>query len=93
MELLGGVGYLLNSDSEHLNLARLFRDACVGAIWEGTTDILASDTLRALLKHPTAGVEALGWFINTGLAGMEGKEGKEAKEKEGERIKEKFGRD
>ncbi|EGO60324.1 hypothetical protein NEUTE1DRAFT_75270 [Neurospora tetrasperma FGSC 2508] len=67
MESLGGLGYLLNSDSEHLNLSRLFRDACVGAIWEGTTDVLASDTLRAL-KHPSAGVKALEWLVETGLA-------------------------
>ncbi|KAK3500148.1 uncharacterized protein B0T23DRAFT_409987 [Neurospora hispaniola] len=69
MESLGGVGYLLNSDSEHLNLSRLFRDACVGAIWEGTTDVLASDTLRAL-KHPSAGVKALEWLVETGLASI-----------------------
>ncbi|KAM7191878.1 Acyl-CoA dehydrogenase/oxidase, N-terminal and middle domain containing protein [Naviculisporaceae sp. PSN 640] len=69
MESLGGVGYLVNSESEHINLARIFRDACVGAIWEGTTDLLSSDTLRAL-KHPVAGKEslsALDWFVNDGL--------------------------
>lgn len=70
MEVLGGVGYLVNSESEHINLARIFRDACVGAIWEGTTDLLSSDTLRAL-KHPAAGeqsISALDWFITDGLA-------------------------
>lgn len=69
MESLGGVGYLINSESEHINLARIFRDACVGAIWEGTTDLLSSDTLRAL-QHPVAGKEslsALDWFVNDGL--------------------------
>lgn len=69
MESLGGVGYLVNSESEYINLARIFRDACVGAIWEGTTDLLSSDTLRAL-KHPASGkesVEALDWFVNWGL--------------------------
>ncbi|KAK3493872.1 acyl-CoA dehydrogenase/oxidase [Neurospora crassa] len=81
MESLGGVGYLLNSDSEHLNLSRLFRDACVGAIWEGTTDVLASDTLRAL-KQPAVG--ALGWLVETGLAAS--LESKEAKA-EGEKIR------
>lgn len=69
MEALGGVGYLLNSESEHMNIARIFRDACVLAIWEGTTDVLSSDTLRAL-KHPTLGsqsLEALDWFVHTSL--------------------------
>lgn len=69
MESLGGVGYMQNVESEHLNVSRLFRDACVGAIWEGTTDVLASDTVRAL-KHPAQGrkcVEAVGWFVLSGL--------------------------
>ena len=46
MESLGGVGYLENEDVE-LNIARLFRDACVLSIWEGTTDVMATDVLRA----------------------------------------------
>ena len=69
MESLGGVGYLLNEESQHINVSRLFRDACVGAIWEGTTDVLAGDTLRAV-SHAVSGketVRGLGWFIDTGL--------------------------
>lgn len=74
MEALGGVGYLLNSESEHLNVARIFRDACVLAIWEGTTDVLSSDTLRAL-KHPSLGkqsLDALDWFVEAALEGLSG---------------------
>lgn len=66
MESLGGVGYLNNSESEHLNLSRLFRDLCVLATWEGTTDVLSTDMLRSL-KHPregTAGLEALTWLFD-----------------------------
>jgi len=48
MEALGGVGYLDNSENEPINVARLYRDCCVLSIWEGTTDVLASDTLRVL---------------------------------------------
>ncbi|KAL2015947.1 hypothetical protein VTK56DRAFT_4503 [Thermocarpiscus australiensis] len=73
MQALGGVGYLLSDESPHLNLARLFRDACVGAIWEGTTDVLAADTLRAL-KHPRGGeacLEGLDWVVRTGLGEVE----------------------
>lgn len=68
MESLGGVGYLNNAESEHLNLSRLFRDICVLATWEGTTDVLATDMLRAL-KHPTGGqasLAALSWFLEGG---------------------------
>lgn len=58
MEALGGVGYLENSESEHMNLARLFRDACVLNIWEGTTDVLSTDLIRAL-KHPKGGADSI----------------------------------
>ncbi|RFU33617.1 hypothetical protein B7463_g2727, partial [Scytalidium lignicola] len=46
MEALGGVGYLDNTENEAINIARIFRDCCVLSIWEGTTDVLATDTLR-----------------------------------------------
>jgi len=48
MEALGGVGYLDNTENEPINIARLYRDCCVLSIWEGTTDVLASDALRVL---------------------------------------------
>lgn len=47
MESLGGIGYLEN-DEPDLNVARIFRDTCVNSIWEGTTDVLAADTVRVL---------------------------------------------
>ena len=47
MESLGGVGYLENDEPE-LNVARLFRDANVLAIWEGTTNVMAEDVVRVL---------------------------------------------
>ena len=48
MEALGGIGYLDNTENESINIARIYRDCCVLSIWEGTTDVLASDTLRVL---------------------------------------------
>ncbi|KAI0403988.1 very-long-chain acyl-CoA dehydrogenase [Xylaria palmicola] len=72
MESLGGVGYLENTESEYMNIARLFRDACVLNIWEGTTDVLATDLIRAL-KHPKGGadsVKALGLIITSGERDM-----------------------
>jgi hypothetical protein len=65
MEALGGLGYLLNEETEYMNLARLYRDCCVLSIWEGTTNVLSTDFLRAI-KHPQSGaasVEALDVFI------------------------------
>ncbi|KKY30425.1 putative acyldehydrogenase [Diaporthe ampelina] len=58
MEALGGVGYLENEEAQHLNIVRLYRDCCVLSIWEGTTDVLATDFLRAL-KHPKGGQESI----------------------------------
>ncbi len=45
LELLGGNGYI-----EDWPLARLLRDAYLGSIWEGTTNIVALDILRAILR-------------------------------------------
>ena len=47
MESLGGVGYLENDDVA-MNVARLFRDANVLSIWEGTTNIMADDLIRVV---------------------------------------------
>jgi hypothetical protein len=60
MESLGGVGYLENEDPE-LNIARLFRDANVLAIWEGTTDIMADDFVR-VVKRGNDGAKVLECF-------------------------------
>jgi alkylation response protein AidB-like acyl-CoA dehydrogenase len=46
MESLGGVGYL--EDEQQFNIARLFRDANVLSIWEGTTDVMAHDVVRVM---------------------------------------------
>ena len=48
MESMGGVGYCENNEDVVLNVARLFRDANVGAIWEGTTSVIAEDVVRVL---------------------------------------------
>lgn len=45
LESFGGAGYL-----EDTGLPSLLRDAQVLSIWEGTTNVLALDTLRALAK-------------------------------------------
>lgn len=54
----GRIGYLENEEAQHLNIARLYRDCCVLSIWEGTTDVLATDFVRAL-KHPKGGQESI----------------------------------
>ncbi|KAM3416253.1 hypothetical protein BST61_g7859 [Cercospora zeina] len=56
MENLGGVGYLENEDPA-LNVARMFRNANVLSIWEGTTNIQADDVLR--IVKGSSGAEVL----------------------------------
>ncbi|KKF94899.1 hypothetical protein CFO_g2765 [Ceratocystis platani] len=66
MEAMGGAGYLNNEESEYLNVSRIYRDCCVLAIWEGTTDVLSADFIRAM-KHPQTGaasVAALDFVIS-----------------------------
>ncbi|WOO85362.1 Acyl-CoA dehydrogenase family member 11 [Vanrija pseudolonga] len=48
MESLGGVGFMENQENPEMNIARLFRDANVLSIWEGTTDVLATDTVKVV---------------------------------------------
>lgn len=65
MEAMGGVGYLLNEESEYLNIARLYRDAAVLPIWEGTTDVLSTDFIRAITRPETGSqsLEGLNSFV------------------------------
>ncbi|NGM88787.1 isovaleryl-CoA dehydrogenase [Parapusillimonas sp. SGNA-6] len=47
MEIWGGNGYV-----EDAPLARLYREAPVNSIWEGSGNIMCLDVLRALRRHP-----------------------------------------
>jgi putative acyl-CoA dehydrogenase len=60
LECLGGNGYVEDS-----GLPRLYREAPLGSIWEGSGNVAALDTLRAMVKEPHA-VEA--FFAELDLA-------------------------
>jgi putative acyl-CoA dehydrogenase len=49
MECLGGNGYVEDS-----GLPRLYREAPVNAIWEGSGNVIALDVLRAIRREPDA---------------------------------------
>ena len=49
MECLGGNGY-----TEGFDLARIYREAPVNAIWEGSGNVMALDVVRALERQPEA---------------------------------------
>jgi alkylation response protein AidB-like acyl-CoA dehydrogenase len=59
LECFGGAGYI-----EDTGLPQLLRDAQVYAIWEGTTNVLSLDSLRALAgKAPGALRECIGHWL------------------------------
>ncbi|KAK5729357.1 hypothetical protein LTR17_011987 [Elasticomyces elasticus] len=49
-EAMGGVGYMDESDEPEHNISRLYRDTVANMTWEGTTNVLASEVVRHLLK-------------------------------------------
>ena len=57
MECLGGNGYI-----EEGNLARLYREAPVNAIWEGSGNVMALDVARVLSRAPGLFDEVLDWI-------------------------------
>ncbi|HWO25397.1 MAG TPA: acyl-CoA dehydrogenase family protein [Kofleriaceae bacterium] len=63
IESCGGAGYV-----EDTGLPRLLADAQVLPIWEGTTNVLSLDTLRALGKG--GALEALGAEVERAVAGV-----------------------
>lgn len=50
-EAMGGVGYMDEPDEPEFNISRLLRSVAVYPIWEGTTNILASEMVRFVLKE------------------------------------------
>jgi putative acyl-CoA dehydrogenase len=62
MEVLGGSGYV-----EEQPLPRLYREAPVNSIWEGSGNVICLDVVRAVQRHPEA-VDAL----RGALAGVRG---------------------
>ena len=60
LECLGGNGYI-----EDFGLARAYREAPLLSIWEGSGNVAALDTLRAMVKEPET-IEA--FFGEVGLA-------------------------
>lgn len=59
MEVLGGNGYV-----EPAVVARLFREAPVNSIWEGSGNIMCLDMLRALGKEPDAAQALLDHLVD-----------------------------
>lgn len=60
LECLGGNGY-----TEALPMARLYREAPLNAIWEGSGNVMALDVLRAAGRHPEASMDTLSRLVRT----------------------------
>ena len=63
MEVRGGAGYI-----EEWSDARLVRDAHLGSIWEGTSNIVAQDVLRAIRREGS--LDALRPALEAMVAGV-----------------------
>ncbi|KAJ5121755.1 hypothetical protein N7526_008692 [Penicillium atrosanguineum] len=63
-EAMGGVGYMDEADEPEFNISRILRNTSVNSIWEGTTNVLASETVRFLLKSDNMGIFAT-WLDRT----------------------------
>ncbi|KAI8971342.1 hypothetical protein BDB01DRAFT_811454 [Pilobolus umbonatus] len=63
MEALGGQGYM-----EDVGIARQLRDAQVNTIWEGTTNVLAMDTLRVIRETKGQCIDTFQQMINDKLS-------------------------
>jgi putative acyl-CoA dehydrogenase len=75
MECLGGNGY-----AEESSMPRLYREAPVNAIWEGSGNVICLDVLRAIAREPESLPALLGELhqargqnaaYDAGLAGLE----------------------
>jgi acyl-CoA dehydrogenase len=65
MEVRGGCGYI-----EEWSDPRLVRDAHLGSIWEGTSNIVALDVMRAIVREdslPVLRAHLAGLLASTGL--------------------------
>jgi putative acyl-CoA dehydrogenase len=60
MEALGGNGYV-----EEQPLPRLYREAPVNSIWEGSGNIVCLDVLRAMRREPDAADALRQWLAST----------------------------
>ncbi|KAI9371428.1 hypothetical protein BJX61DRAFT_548264 [Aspergillus egyptiacus] len=49
-EAMGGVGYMDEADEPEFNVSRILRNTLVNSIWEGTTNVLASEFVRFLVR-------------------------------------------
>lgn len=84
MESLGGIGYLENEESQHINIARLFRDVNVLSIWEGTTNVLGTDFIKILKgRNGIKTLVALHSWVETALFGKHSNETAFTSEKNG----------
>ncbi|KGO76283.1 Acyl-CoA oxidase/dehydrogenase, type 1 [Penicillium italicum] len=65
-ESMGGVGYMDEADEPEFNISRTLRNNAVNSIWEGTTNVLASEFVRFLIKKDN--LKTFGTWLDRTLA-------------------------
>ncbi|KAL3462144.1 acyl-CoA dehydrogenase/oxidase [Aspergillus heterothallicus] len=68
-EAMGGVGYIDEPEEPEFNVSRLWRDTASNAVWEGTSNVLASETVRHLTRGTN--VEAFSRWVKNAIAGVQ----------------------
>ena len=63
-EGMGGVGYMDEPDEPRWNIVRLMRDTAANMTWEGTTNVLASEIVRHLMRGNNLKVWE-GWLLRS----------------------------
>ncbi|KAL3490507.1 hypothetical protein BJX62DRAFT_140673 [Aspergillus germanicus] len=69
-EALGGVGYMDEADEPEFNVSRILRNTLVNSIWEGTTNVLASEFVRFLVKGQGENLVVFAGWIERVLASI-----------------------
>ncbi|KAJ5296159.1 hypothetical protein PENANT_c021G05060 [Penicillium antarcticum] len=64
-EAMGGVGYMDEPEEPEFNVSRLWRDTASNSVWEGTTNVLASETVRHLTNGRN--LESFSAWINDSI--------------------------
>ena len=87
-EAMGGVGYMDEPDEPQWNIVRLMRDTAANMVWEGTTNVLASEVVRHLVRGRNLGAWE-GWLAR-GLEGVEDQEMRGVLERAWKYVKERL---
>ncbi|KAL4891202.1 hypothetical protein BDV59DRAFT_194415 [Aspergillus ambiguus] len=69
-EAMGGVGYIDEPEEPEFNVSRLWRDTASNSVWEGTSNVLASEVVRHLARGKN--IMVFDTWVKNLFAGVQG---------------------